>query len=99
MSDYATLSKRLRELERDVEHRLHEHGKAITGLEYIVEERTRHLQEADRDARIAIAGINTRLDALKDAVTESKTRLAVMTSVATATLATVAPYLVDALRG
>ena len=69
MTDYSSLSQRQREFEKDANHRLHDHGKHISRIEGIFEERTRALAEADTEQRGQIAAMGQRMDKVEERLT------------------------------
>ena len=69
MTDYDALSQRQREFEKDANSRFHDHGKHISRIEGIFEERTRALSEADHEQRAQIAAMGQRMDKVEERLT------------------------------
>lgn len=61
--------RRQRDFERDANARFHEHGKHISRIEGIFEERTRALGEADHEQRAQIAAMGKRMDKVEERLT------------------------------
>jgi len=66
MTDPITVGKQLREFERFANDRFHDHGKHISRIEGIFEERTRALAQADHDQREQIAAMGQRMDKVEE---------------------------------
>jgi hypothetical protein len=77
MSEIDSISQRVLDLERRTDKRLHEHGKHISRIEGVYDERTRHLAEADASIRMEVAGLGSKIDKLMDRIMEGRIRLAV----------------------
>lgn len=68
---------RMRELERDVNLRLTETARDIARIDGVYEERTRNLEQSDRDMREDFIRVEGKLDQLAEKITRAGTAIAI----------------------
>lgn len=66
MTDPAIISERQRQFEKEANDRFHEHGKHISRIEGIMEERTRALREANAELRQEIAAMGDKIEKVEE---------------------------------
>ena len=69
MTDPAVLSERQRQFEKEANDRFHDHGKHISRIEGIMEERTRALREANIELRQEIAAMSDKIEKVDERLT------------------------------
>lgn len=69
MTDPAVISERQRQFEKEANDRFHEHGKHISRIEGIMEERTRALREANIELRQEIAAMSDKIEKVEERLT------------------------------
>lgn len=69
MTDPAVISQRQREFEKQANDRFHEHGKHISRIEGIMEERTRNLRDANVELRQEVAAMGDKIEKVEERLT------------------------------
>lgn len=69
MTDPAVLSERQRQFEKEANDRFHEHGKHISRIEGIMEERTRNLRDANTELRQEVAAMGDKIEKVEQRLT------------------------------
>lgn len=69
MTDPSIISQRQREFEKQANDRFHEHGKHISRIEGIMEERTRNLREANAELRDEVRAMGDKIEKVEERLT------------------------------
>lgn len=69
MTDPAVISERQRQFEKEANDRFHDHGKHISRIEGIMEERTRALREANVELRQEISAMSDKIEKVEERLT------------------------------
>lgn len=66
MTDPHVISERQRQFEKEANDRFHEHGKHISRIEGIMEERTRNLRDANVELRQEVAAMGDKIEKVEE---------------------------------
>lgn len=69
MTDPSIISERQRQFEKEANDRFHEHGKHISRIEGIMEERTRNLRDANVELRQEISAMGHKIEKVEERLT------------------------------
>ena len=69
MTDPSVLSQRQRDFEKQANDRFHEHGKHISRIEGIMEERTRNLRDANSELREEVRAMGDKIEKVEERLT------------------------------